>query len=421
MGGIKRNLLAAGLLATTSSAYLFPPPSGAGLSSTSTSRAIADRKSTISSRQASGAPSPRMSTMSPSSEQQQENVATVQAGRAGGAAAAAAAAVAAGELVSSASAAQLASSLIFPSVTKQPRPGIVARDGTRDDGQRERDDGKSPDFEVNLGKVISTLREDYPRILDEPPEFDIFTDEIELRDPTGVAFRGISNYKRVFATLRFFRQTFMNDATTTFRLTYDWSKQQVRVSWNMVLQLKARQRPIYVDGISAYHINSNGLAYRHELETVVVNGRAVEPPFAYAWINLPAWVSRGSTGKATAGAALPTPHANAAAGGPALRGDYMKTLSTVLMMDADGAESGGGGDGAGGSDTDTAVEEAAAAAAKKEKNRRAAAKKEKKKGGWFGSNGPELACETSWDCTGGMVCCDFVLLKVCCSNGIRQP
>ncbi|CAN0365199.1 unnamed protein product, partial [Scytosiphon promiscuus] len=49
--------------------------------------------------------------------------------------------------------------------------------------QRERDDGKSPDFEVNLGKVISTLREDYPRILDEPPEFDIFTDEIELRDP----------------------------------------------------------------------------------------------------------------------------------------------------------------------------------------------------------------------------------------------
>ncbi|CAN0346427.1 unnamed protein product, partial [Hapterophycus canaliculatus] len=78
------------------------------------------------------------------------------------------------------------------------------------------------------------------------------------------------------------------------------------------------------------------------------------------------------------------------------------------------------------SDSDSAVEDAgaaaAAAAATKEKNRRAAAaKKEKKKGGWFGSNGPELACETSWDCTGGMVCCDFVLLKVCCSNGIRQP
>lgn len=244
----------------------------------------------------------------------------------------------------------------------------------------------------------------------------------------------------------------MNDATTTFRLTYDWSKQQVRVTWNMVLQLKARQRPIYVDGISAYHINSDGLAYRHELETVVVNGRAVEPPFAYAWINLPAWVSRGVVAKpAAAGPALPTPHASAAAAqqqqfeqqgeleladvgvgamlnaartDPELRGDYMNALSKVLMMDTDGtaAESSEAG-GAGGADGDRAKDAATAAAtATAAANmKRARAEKEKKKGGWFGSKGAELVCETSWDCTGGMVCCDFVLLKVCCSNGIRQP
>lgn len=74
-------------------------------------------------------------------------------------------------------------STVFPSVARSPQPGIIARDGTRDYGARERDDGKSPDFEVNLGKVISTLRADYPRILSEPPSFDIFTEEIELRDP----------------------------------------------------------------------------------------------------------------------------------------------------------------------------------------------------------------------------------------------
>lgn len=264
-----------------------------------------------------------------------------------------------------------------------------------------------------------------------------------------MAFRGISNYKRVFATLRFFRQLFMNDATTTFRLTYDWSKQQVRVTWNMVLQLKARQRPIHVDGISAYHINSDGLAYRHDLETVVVNGRAVEPPFAYAWINLPAWVSRGAVAP---GAALPSPHnafsveqqpaeqleladvgvsamLDAARTDPELRGDYMRALSSVLMMDTDGAagvESSGSGAGADGGDADAGVEEAAAAAAATAAKERAAKAKaleeeKKKQGGWFGSKGAELTCETSWDCTDGMVCCDFVLLKVCCSNGIRQP
>ncbi|CAN0125392.1 unnamed protein product, partial [Ectocarpus fasciculatus] len=383
MGGIKRSLLAAGLLATTNtSAYLFPAPSGAGLSSVATSRNIEDRKSSVSRRHGGGSPSPRMSTMSPAAAESTE------------ASSAPAQARGAADLVSSASGAQLASSLIFPSITRQPRPGIIARDGTQDLGMRERDDGKSPDFEVNLGKVISTLREDYPRIFFDPPSFDIYTEEIELRDPTGVAFRGISNYKRVFATLRFFRQTFMNDATTTFRLTYDWSKQQVRVTWNMVLQLKARQRPIYVDGISAYHINSDGLAYRHDLETVVVNGRAVEPPFAYAWINLPAWVSRGAVAKpAGAGAALPTPHAvvggvpsqrfeqqgeadvavgamfDAARTDSELRGDYMQALSTVLMMDTDGAAESGGGEGAAGAapdgsdgDEDGAASAAAAAA-----------------------------------------------------------
>eukprot|EP00903_Cladosiphon_okamuranus_P016636 g15344.t1 len=351
-------------------------------------------------------------------------------------------------IISSASGAQLASSLIWKSVTRQPPParqGIIPRDGTRDDGRRERDDGKSPDFEVNLGKVISTLREDYPRIFFDPPSFDIYTEEIELRDPTGVAFRGISNYKRVFATLRFFRQLFMNDATTTFRLTYDWSKQQVRVTWNMVLQLKARQRPIYVDGISVYHINSDGLAYRHDLETVVVNGRAVEPPFAYAWINLPAWVSRGVVAKP---AALPTPHAtqhfeqqgeleleladtgvsamlDAARTDPELRGDYINALSRVLMMDADGgaAESRGDEGTARGADGEDVAAASRAKAIADANMKRALAEKEKQKGGgggWFGSKG-EIVCETSWDCTGGMVCCDFVLLKVCCSNGIRQP
>lgn len=102
----------------------------------------------------------------------------------------------ANDLISSASGAQLASSLIWKSVTRQPPParqGIVPRDGTRDDGKRERDDGKSPDFEVNLGKVISTLREDYPRIFFDSPSFDIFTEEIELRDP--VRGRGAKYYR----------------------------------------------------------------------------------------------------------------------------------------------------------------------------------------------------------------------------------
>lgn len=46
--------------------------------------------------------------------------------------------------------------------------------------------------------------------------------------------------------------------------------------------------------------------------------------------------------------------------------------------------------------------------------------KKKKKGFWpIEIDGP-LGCETSWDCTGGYVCCDLILVKICCSNGVMQ-
>lgn len=254
----------------------------------------------------------------------------------------------------------------------------------------------------------------------------------------------------------------MKDAKTTFRLTYDWSKQQVRVTWNMVLVLKARQRPMHVDGISAYHINSDGNVYRHELETVVVNGTPVEPPFAYAWINLPAWVASPGSKQPSA---IPAPYANGIVSlnklfvsgpldvdefmdnkndvdiamndlmgtyqtDPEVREDFIKTL-TVLASSVDESPAtskmvdmvtrSGGGDGSSGSSkvvTKASKDEADDAIATAP--RKARPIQDKKDGGWFGLQGP-MECETSWDCTGGMVCCDYLLVKLCCSNGIRQP
>lgn len=46
--------------------------------------------------------------------------------------------------------------------------------------------------------------------------------------------------------------------------------------------------------------------------------------------------------------------------------------------------------------------------------------KKKKKGFWpIEYDGP-LGCETSWDCTGGYVCCDLLVVRICCSNGVMQ-
>lgn len=184
---MKRSLAMAGLLVVGATGYLFPVPSPSALSTTSTGQAIAARqaKHTLAATRDSS-PTPRMATMMDQQQQQHRRErpaswATMEPAR-----------DASGMVGSSGGGTSIVDGLpdhifqpstVFQSVARSPRPGIVARDGTRDDGKRERDDGKSPDFEVNLGRVISTLREDYPRIFFDPPSFDIFTDEIELRDP----------------------------------------------------------------------------------------------------------------------------------------------------------------------------------------------------------------------------------------------
>lgn len=79
-------------------------------------------------------------------------------------------------------------------VSRLPQKGLKTT-GVQPIGNRgpERTDGRSPDFEVNLGRVIDTLRNDYPRLFFDTPSFDIFTDDIELRDPVSIPhWRSIS-------------------------------------------------------------------------------------------------------------------------------------------------------------------------------------------------------------------------------------
>lgn len=160
MGGFKRSLLAAGLLATTgvdpADAYLFSVPSPSLVANSMAARR-AERNDAIQSP-----PSPRMATTSPSeTARRPSNGSGVVVGGS-------------------------PPSVIIDSVVSRSPP-VAGMLPEVEGEKRERDDGKSPDFEVNLGKVISVLREDYPRIFFDAPSFDIFTDEIELRDPVSVA------------------------------------------------------------------------------------------------------------------------------------------------------------------------------------------------------------------------------------------
>ena len=67
---------------------------------------------------------------------------------------------------------------------------------------------QSEDFTVNLGKVIDTLNKDYQsNLFEQAPDFSIYTDNIEITDPTGKAFQGMETYKNLFSFLRWSNKT----------------------------------------------------------------------------------------------------------------------------------------------------------------------------------------------------------------------
>ena len=61
--------------------------------------------------------------------------------------------------------------------------------------EKKRPKIRSDDFEPNLGKVIDTLNTDYPLLWFKPLDYSIYIKDIEVTDPTGIAFQGISVYK----------------------------------------------------------------------------------------------------------------------------------------------------------------------------------------------------------------------------------
>ncbi|CAM9642931.1 unnamed protein product [Chrysoparadoxa australica] len=223
----------------------------------------------------------------------------------------------------------------------------------------KRERGPEDEFELNVGRVIDTLQQDYPVIFQENIDFSIYDEDIILQDPSGVQVKGIRNYKRVMATLRFLRQAVMTrKVETRFRVNYDGLGSRIRVSWNFVFIRSDMQAPIYLDGISRYDLNRRGLVQSHTLEQLIVNKTPLAPPFvSFLNVNMD---------------------------------NIMQRSPGVPALNVLNAQTGG------------------------------RSRKSSKGGGWPNIEIPN-GCETSWDCDSPQICCDFLVTKMCCSGGQASP
>jgi len=141
------------------------------------------------------------------------------------------------------------------------------------------------EFDMNLGKAIDVLRKDYPQMLDTTPDFSIYNDDIYVIDPSGVQLSGLGNYKNSFTFLQSIIRFFYNmeQSSVQNRIMYDFARQSIRISWNVVLVPKVvgnRRNALYVDGISIYKMDkTTGKIGEHRVENMLINDIPVTPPY----------------------------------------------------------------------------------------------------------------------------------------------
>ena len=103
-------------------------------------------------------------------------------------------------------------------------------------------------------------------------------------DPSGVKLHGLKNYKNAFRLVHTVVNLFYcpERSLLTFRLVYDWARNEIRVSWNAEVVPKAifggTKTTLHVDGISVYVLDrASGKIVQHRVEHLMINDARVAP------------------------------------------------------------------------------------------------------------------------------------------------
>ena len=294
-------------------------------------------------------------------------------------------------------------------------------------------------FKLNQGRAIDILRADYPRLLTQKPDLSIFTENVELHDPSGKRLTGHRQYEKVFDMLRFLRRTTMQDAEVSYRLVVT-GDERIRVRWTAKLWMRdpalgvtrlpnGEQALVLLDGVSNYDLDSEGKIRKHTLENIVMRGQNEEMPainLGFAWptpqlatpeMALPFFRRlEYALATATGGGSSSSRSSRHADAGRPKRPSARRNRSRPPQANLA---------------NETPLERAARERAEDaEKARQLAEKRsasmdagQEQKGGFFAAMKRTMPkqCETSYDCERPEVCCDLLFGTVCCSGGMMIP
>eukprot|EP00927_Polykrikos_kofoidii_P055437 TRINITY_DN4968_c0_g1_i1.p1 TRINITY_DN4968_c0_g1~~TRINITY_DN4968_c0_g1_i1.p1 ORF type:complete len:347 (+),score=25.37 TRINITY_DN4968_c0_g1_i1:222-1262(+) len=169
-------------------------------------------------------------------------------------------------------------------------------------GNDNNDDRQQSDYKLSLGKIVDTLRNDYPSIFERKPDFSIYDENVvlELGRPFHAvpALRGKRAYCRALTTLQNLAVSTVRDGTVSFHIGDGTAYgHTLRVNWTCRGQVRGLCQPVYISAVSLYSVASqavpvtNGssmlshLINRHALEFVEIHPPRLRSMLLGVWWN----------------------------------------------------------------------------------------------------------------------------------------
>ncbi|KAJ7951216.1 NTF2-like domain containing protein [Quillaja saponaria] len=134
-----------------------------------------------------------------------------------------------------------------------------------------KEEEEKQDYYLNMGYAIRTLREEFPELFYRELSFDIYRDDIVLKDPLNT-FVGIENYKTIFWALRFHGRIFFKALSVDIVSVWQPVENTIMVRWTVhgVLRVPWESRGQF-DGTSVYKLDKKGKIFEHRVDNIALN------------------------------------------------------------------------------------------------------------------------------------------------------
>ena len=140
-------------------------------------------------------------------------------------------------------------------------------------------------FHVNVGKAITTLREELPLVLEQELSYDIYTEDVAFVDEISPKLRrkaktavGKESYKNRAWSIRFHTWLFFYRATFEVMNIWQPAEDRICVRWSFrglprIIGTTFPDSTANIDGVSEFKLNRQGLIYEHKVDNMDINSQ----------------------------------------------------------------------------------------------------------------------------------------------------